>query len=319
MSVQYIISGDGNINVFVNGCIFTINRNTISYKAIYDALKDRDTTEDTINKLLNPTDGVKYITNGRVEVDLTTNQVKYDGVVFPDKSLCERILRLCASGYSCEYMLNFLNRLCANPNFRSVMELFGFIQRKGFPITESGHILAYKGITSDYKDCYTRRFDNSVGTVNKMNRKDGDDNHRLACSNGFHIGTFEYARGFGHRVVLVEVDPANVISVPSYETDKMRCCEYRVVADYDNQSYLEGEVYNSDGKRITVKEYAQFDNDCGQHWDEHCYGLGDDYDDDYDDDDDYESDDDDDDYEARYFADSACCHDEEDDYDYFVG
>jgi acyl carrier protein len=48
-----------------------------------------------------------------------------------------------------------------------------------------------------------------------------------------HVGSLEYAKGWGQRVVLVEVDPADVVSVPSEcSCQKLRCCKYVVLAEY---------------------------------------------------------------------------------------
>lgn len=306
-NVQFIRSGDGTINIFCDGKPYMVAPDLPTYAEIDRALKAGEVSDENMLSLLNIRQAVKQIasrvSNGKVEVDLDKGEVRYDGVLFPDKALCERILRLMSEGQPFEYMMNFLERLGKNPNFRSVMELFKFIQGQGFPITPSGTILCYKGVRDDWKDCYSGKFDNSVGCVNEMTRPECDDNWRQACSSGFHVGTHEYAKSFGAKLVLVEVDPADVVSVPAgCETWKMRCCKYKVIADHTNLGMLTGEVYDSTGKAVPAKTFGQFDNDTADHWDA-CEGRtygntpvreddDEDWEDDYDDDEDDDFDDD---------------------------
>jgi len=272
-NVQYIRSGDGTINIFCGGKPYTVSADLPTYAEIDRALKAGEVSDDNMLSLLNIKVVVQEVarrsSQGRVEVDLDAGVVKYDGVAFPDKALCDRILRLMSEGQPFQYMINFLERLGKNPNFRSVLALFGFISAQGFPITPEGKFLAYKGIDQDWKDCYSHTVDNHVGAVNKMPREKCDSDRRNACSVGFHVGTHEYAKGWaqGH-VVLVEVDPADVISVPdSNLTWKLRCCEYKVIADHTDLGLLTGEVYDSTGKAVPAKTFGQFDNDTADHWD----------------------------------------------------
>jgi hypothetical protein len=66
-----------------------------------------------------------------------------------------------------------------------------------------------------------------------MPRSSVDDDFRNHCSYGFHVGTLEYATKWGPRCVLVKVDPADVVSVPSScECQKLRTSRYTVVCEY---------------------------------------------------------------------------------------
>jgi predicted RNA-binding Zn-ribbon protein involved in translation (DUF1610 family) len=101
------------------------------------------------------------------------------------------------------------------------------------PITCEGTFLACKGVREDYKDCHTGTIDNRPGAViPPMDRSEVDDNPNNHCSNGYHCGAWDYAKSFGARVVLVEVDPADVVSVPSdYNAQKCRVTWYKVLSD----------------------------------------------------------------------------------------
>ena len=56
-------------------------------------------------------------------------------------------------------------------------------------------------------------------------------------NNTDHVGSLEYATTFGSSdriVVIVEVDPADIVSVPSdCEFQKLRTCRYKVVGKYE--------------------------------------------------------------------------------------
>jgi hypothetical protein len=80
-----------------------------------------------------------------------------------------------------------------------------------------------------------------------MPRNKVDDDKLVGCSYGFHAGTLEYASNFAggnDRLVLVEIDPADVVSIPvDCEFQKLRTCRYKVVQEYDRP--LSEPVYES--------------------------------------------------------------------------
>jgi hypothetical protein len=100
------------------------------------------------------------------------------------------------------------------------------------PITTKGTFLAYKGIREDGKDVHSGTIDNSPGQTPTMPRRLVNDDPNQGCSQGLHVGAFEYASHWGPRVVLVEVDPADVVSVPAdHSYQKCRACKYKVLRD----------------------------------------------------------------------------------------
>jgi hypothetical protein len=59
-----------------------------------------------------------------------------------------------------------------------------------------------------------------------------DDNPNNTCSAGLHVACFDYAKGFGSRLVEVKVNPRDVVCVPTdYNGTKMRTCRFEVVAE----------------------------------------------------------------------------------------
>ena len=106
------------------------------------------------------------------------------------------------------------------------------------PITPEGNFLAYKGVNEDFTDHYSGKFDICVGQTLEMQRNAVCDDSDIGCSYGFHAGSYEYAKGYasgGGNLMLVEIDPRDVVSVPlDCECQKLRTAKYQVVAHYEN-------------------------------------------------------------------------------------
>lgn len=188
--------------------------------------------------------------------------------------LMARVVEMIDDGFDVNPMLNFIERLMQNPSRRSVLETYTFLEHKCLSIDKDGYIIAYKGVTNDLKDCHTKSVDNSVGAaIPRFPRNMVDDDCNVGCSTGYHAGSKNYATGFGQRVMLVKIDPADVVSVPvDCSCQKLRCCFYEVIEEYDQREL----------KSVYQEVQDEFDNDDDM-WDEDC---DDDWDDeDYDDED----------------------------------
>jgi hypothetical protein len=125
----------------------------------------------------------------------------------------------------------------ANPSRRAVDELYKFLENKNMPITESGNFVAYKGVKSNFTDMWSGKFDNSVGQTLEMARNRVCDDADIGCSYGFHAGSYDYAKGYasgGGHLMLVEIDPSDVVSVPKdCSCQKLRTAKYRVINKYE--------------------------------------------------------------------------------------
>jgi len=151
---------------------------------------------------------------------------------------------------------NFIRKLSKNPSYKVIRSLYGFLACNDVPLTEDGNFRAYKKVDFDYKDLHSHTFDNSVGQTVKMPRNEVEDDPQKCCSHGLHVCSKSYLEHFGsndpgvNRVVIVEVDPMNVVSIPAdYNNAKMRVCEYKVVdelTDFDAQlgAYIVGKHRN---------------------------------------------------------------------------
>lgn len=171
----------------------------------------------------------------RGKFTLVDDVVVFEGKPVPSE-LNVRILEMAAQGKSPDAVLSFWERLRLNPSYRSVQQLWKFLEHKGIPLAPDGCILAYKGVNRDGTDCHTGKIDNMPGCVNEMDRKLVSDDPETDCHTGFHVGSLDYASGFGPRVVICKVDPGDVVSVPTDSScQKMRVCKYKVVGEHGGQ------------------------------------------------------------------------------------
>lgn len=212
---------------------FTMSREHKMFDRLVTAVNDKDIKE--VIKLIDISRTVKEFTNGMVTVK--DGQVFLDGEVLHDV-IAERILEMYNQDIDFTYMVKFLENLVQNPSQQSRNELYLFLENGNMPITEDGRFLAYKWVNNDYTDCHTGSFDNSVGKVHKMERRDVDDDRRNTCSNGFHVCTHGYTK-FGSRLMVVAVNPRDVVSVPiDYNNAKMRVSEYEVMYEEKPEAYV---------------------------------------------------------------------------------
>lgn len=182
--------------------------------------------------------------------------LELEGESLPE-SLSKRVLELVEQKLPIDIMLKFWQNLKQNPSFNSRKMLYDFLEHNGHPLTEDGCFIAYRGVTEDFKDKHTGKFDNKVGAVCEMNRSQVDDNPDNTCSSGLHVACFDYAKGFGPKLIEVKVNPKDVVAVPrDYNGTKMRVCRFEVVAEGQN---LRDETVYGVSKQANVDDAYQDD------------------------------------------------------------
>ena len=206
----------------------TISKTHITYQKVVDAIKagDWQTVEDTI-------DPKKVVINfGQGNVAIQGEKLFWKGTEMHG-AIVNRMVQMLQDGFSVEPLVLFMENLMANPSFRAVNELYGFLERNNLPITPDGHFLAYKKVRDDYKDVYSGTFDNSVGQVVSMERNQVNDDKNQTCSAGLHFCSEGYLANFGgQRVMILKINPRDVVSIPTdYNNTKGSCCQYEVIGE----------------------------------------------------------------------------------------
>lgn len=269
-TVPYVIKPDSNITVYINGECVTVTKDHTNYAKIVEVLKSKD--HSTIEKLVNLVADVISYTESSGKVKIVDGQVYY-GEYPVNTTLTTRILDMMKQGFKFDHMVKFLENLMANPSKRAVEEAYRFLENYGMPITDDGHFLAYKAVNHNYMDIYSGKFDNHVGKTPEMPRNFVDEDYNKDCSRGLHVGALDYVVTYGHftkgkqpdedgnHLMIVKVNPADIVSVPEYEKySKMRVCKYHVISEItDVVKELDKVVYS--GKNATALDPDMEEND----------------------------------------------------------
>ena len=240
---KYIISNDGTVNAVVGGSVYNFGKSHPNYNKLISHLKSGNV--EHFEACYDMVSHINHYCEGYV--NCTNNQLSWDGIKMPEM-FAGTILDMIKQGFPFEPMLNFLDNLSHNPSDHAVVELFDFMENKNMPITYDGCFLAYKAVGNDYKDLYSRKFDNSVGSVCEIDRKKVDSNRDNGCGSGLHVGAIDYAKSYGgidlddedrgdggNRLMICKVNPRDVVSVPTdAKYQKLRTCRYEVVAEFDS-------------------------------------------------------------------------------------
>jgi len=233
--VPHIITDDG-VTVILDGKPVLLAKEDPSYAPVTEAIRAGASAEE-IQDIL--TELVRKVAAAAV----LSENIRVEGgmVLYKDEAVNEtlsrRILQHLEEGFSIAPMVAFLENLMLNPSARAVETTYPFLEFGKCPITEDGHFLAYKKIKADYTDIYTGKCDNSPGQTLRMPRNRVNEDPDQTCSYGLHVCSFSYLAHFGasdgDRVVVVKVNPRDVVAVPrDYENTKMRVCEYHVLEEY---------------------------------------------------------------------------------------
>lgn len=177
--------------------------------------------------------------NGKLSIE--NGVVLFDGVPVHNYTT-EKILQFMELGLPVTPIVNFLERLLMNPSRRAVDELYRFLVHRNMPLTHDGKFRAYKGVGPNYMDKHTGKFSNHVGATLTMLRNVVCDDAREGCASGFHAGSLKYANdwaGADGHLMVVEIDPADVVSVPfDCDGQKLRTSRYVVVDELKDRSAL---------------------------------------------------------------------------------
>lgn len=163
-------------------------------------------------------------------------------------------------------LVAFLEKVYSNVDAEVRDNLSRWLKAEAFTLLPNGNILGYRGLNDNYTSKHSGpgivngvrvngHLDNSVGNVVEMDRDMVTADPSVGCAAGLHVGTHNYAKGWGSTVVSVEVNPVHVVSVPfECSSQKMRVSRYKVldtvvvkdtnaVSGYDYDDYEDEDDY----------------------------------------------------------------------------
>lgn len=247
--MKFVKTSNGNISAFVEGKSYHITPESVSYEGAYKALQDKDV--DAFYDCIVDVNRVNNFCEGYINFD--SGQAMWDDVPMPSL-FSDRILELVDKGEEFGPMIRFTINLAENPSEHSILELIDFLRHKHLPITNDGCFLGYKAVKRNYLDIHSGTIDNSIGETPSVPREKVDSNRARECSYGLHVGAIDYVTDYGNidlddldgnknRIVIVKVDPKDVVSVPAdHNFQKLRCCRYTVLGDYNG--HLDKPIYD---------------------------------------------------------------------------
>lgn len=272
MGLPHIKDNQNNWTVVCQGESFQFDPTNPEYIGLMECVKVGDSEE--FYRLISVGTVIEDWSEGKL--NLKDGFLFYEGEMVAQQPT-ERMIDLLKNNWDHQPMVKYLDLLYSNVSNRAVRESYDWCAHKGLPISEDGYLIGYKGvikysgpdcfdkmgrqiIEGDLVDKYTgKSYRNNPGDTNNMARRSVDDDHENGCSQGLHVGTFEYAKswaGPGGVVVLVKFSPADIVSVPSdCEFQKLRCSNYEVLDIVCE--ILDDPIYTQED------DYDEYDDDLG--------------------------------------------------------
>ncbi|EBO1428234.1 hypothetical protein D5Q97_23480 [Salmonella enterica] len=167
--------------------------------------------------------------------------------VVPGVESLQRHLRQASKLKDYKGFSRFLERLAPVVKDRrhSAEDLMKFMETAELPIADDGCILFLKRLRSKgtddlgrrvFVDCHSGNIRQWVGCKVQVREDLVDPDRRRDCSNGLHVASMSYIRGFsGDVTILGKVAPEDVFAVPEYSTNKMRVSAYHILAELPEQ------------------------------------------------------------------------------------
>ena len=253
--------------------IHNVHKDDARYGKVIECIKNG--TLDLIPEIIDVVLAFK-----KAGIDLIDGVVSIDGQTLPSE-LSARIVAFKDNDLPFAPLLKFWDKLKANKSYNSRQMLYKFLEHNGHPLTEEGNFIAYRGVTSEFKDCHTGTFDNSVGSTCEIPRESVDDNPNNTCSSGLHVACHSYAEGFGAKLIKVEVNPEDVVCVPTdYDGTKMRVSRFKVLSECENIDTSNLYQYEtSPDSQYEIDDYLDRNDECGNcgyyiENDDECYDCG---------------------------------------------
>jgi DNA-binding transcriptional regulator YiaG len=230
------------IQLIVNNEPFVLEGSHPTFSQLHEALTRKDWKR--VPKLVTLAAALADASAGEVKVK--QGRIYYHGEQM-DSSMARDILAMMQKGADVQPQLNFMSKLYKNPSAQARAEFWDWRRDNGLPIADDGDILAYKSVDEELMDEYTHSISNHPGAVISGPRKWFDNDYRRQCASGYHVCSKRYGV-YGARVMLVKINPADVLSAP--DGGKMRVRRYEVLkelTDIPRDDHEARELFKSRG------------------------------------------------------------------------
>lgn len=251
---EYIITGDSVILTAGDAEPEIVESTHPSYEDIVVAVVKGDFEKAL--KLMNIRKSIEDFSRGCIQIK---GEKLFYGAVEVRSTLADRIIEAMRNGEEgFESLVNFFEKLMENPSKQSVEQLWGFISHLDVEIDKDGYIIGWKKVQSkadgSLVDSHTHKVPNDLGNLVEMPRWMVDNDPNRTCSQGLHVGAWDYVSCFGGNTILkVRVHPRDVVSVPvDYDDMKMRVSAYESFAIVDNNRKVIKTHSGTGGYRVVI-------------------------------------------------------------------
>jgi len=232
------------------------------YEDIFSAVRDGEDAQE-IRSLAD----LSQVVAGRFEslserVSVAGGNVYFDGDPVHN-ALAKHIVRALEDEADFMPLVNFYEKLAANPSEHSREQLYEWLDRRDFTIAPDGDFYAYKGCARGENgqpvsinrgkavvdgEAVDGAVPNPVGAVVEFPRSEVEFDPSRGCARGLHVGDYTYASGWARGVLLlVKVNPRDVVSVPTdSNAAKVRVSRYEVQSVYDRPEPIQQAVYDDE-------------------------------------------------------------------------
>lgn len=277
--MKYAINTEAII-LFINGKNIRIEKTDKKYPKILQVFQlPKDQQESEVEAILNSVVKAEDIIKETEGFDIQGDEIFYKGEKLP-KAFTDKVLSIITDGLPLEHFERFWENLEKNPSYHVVNEtgFFEFLEYRELPITEDGCFLAYRGVGHEYwslsGDPSTKvlqgitnssgQIFNGIGEVIEVKRNEVNDDRSVHCAKkSLHIGSLDYAKNWGPKVVVVKVNPMDVVVVPNdCSSQKCRVSKFEVISDFVEE--IQSSVVDESGGETVVpnqsKERSEFIN-----------------------------------------------------------
>ena len=224
--------------------------------------------EDAVEAIINEQFDIQVI-HGKDGFEVVGEDIYYQGDKLPE-AFATKVKSIIKDGLPVSHFEKFWDNLKENPSFHVVNEIgfLEFLEYKELPITEDGCFIAYRGVQNNYWSISgnlntkvlqgqvnsSGQIFNGIGEIIEVRRNGVSDDRNVHChSLSLHIGSLDYARGWGSKLVVVKVNPKDVVSVPNdCNAQKCRVCKFEVIADFVEE--ITASVVDEEGDSTLVTD-----------------------------------------------------------------
>jgi hypothetical protein len=256
MSILPYINSGAALTVFLAGVPHALANSHPNFDAILDMIRKGELTDDRIDEIRNMVDHraaiESQIAKGDVygKVTVGIDSILYNGTAV-NSYLANRMLEMLGAGHDVAPWAKFMDKLYENPSKTAVDELYLWLEKAQMPLTPDGNFLAYKKVQDDFTSYHRgpngKVVTNNVGETVEMARNEVDDQRNRTCSAGLHFCSWHYLPSYyggQGKVIILEINPADVVSIPSdYDNAKGRAWRYvvkGVIPEKDAQFAFDG-------------------------------------------------------------------------------